>query len=364
MRSVEKVRVLVVDDSAFMRKILSDIITSDGRCEVIAKASNGIEALKLIKELKPDVITADVEMPKMNGIELLRELYKDHKVPAIMVSSITEEGAKVTVEALSLGAVDFITKPRNLFNINSDDIKKNLINKVIAASNIPSWKLTRATPQPIRKAPVMNVPATKDCIDGHCTNVQQAVCIGTSTGGPKALQVVLSSLKKTIDAPILIVQHMPKGFTASLANRLNSLSEILVKEAEDGDVLRNGIAYIAPGDQHMKIAKVSKNKYKIVLDSETPPDRGHRPSYDVTLQSVSSVFEEKLTGVIMTGMGSDGAIGLERLKRKHSAYIIAEDKESCVVYGMPKAVVDKNIADQIAVVENIGKILNEKIGVK
>lgn len=360
-----KVKVIVVDDSAFMRKILSDLICSDGRCEVIAKATNGIEALKLIKELKPDVITVDVEMPKMNGIELLRELYKEVKVPAIMVSAITKEGADVTIEALHLGAVDFITKPDNIFNISTDTIKKHLINKVVAASRISLRKLTRVSTavKSIEQKKKPRILHKEDCIDGHCDVINQCVCIGTSTGGPKALQIVLSKLHKGFNAPIFVVQHMPMGFTASLANRLNSMSDILVKEAEDGETVRKGIAYIAPGGQHMSVRRVHNQKYRIVLDGNKAPIKGHRPAYDETLASISQEFREKVVGVIMTGMGSDGAEGLERLKRDKQAYIIAEDKESCVVYGMPKAVIDKKIADDIAVVEEIAKILNEKIGV-
>ncbi|WP_105618036.1 protein-glutamate methylesterase/protein-glutamine glutaminase [Vallitalea okinawensis] len=357
----EKIKVVVVDDSAFMRKILSDLIMSDGRCDVIGKASNGLEAIEVIKNNKPDVITVDVEMPKMNGIEMLKELYKTDKIPAIMISSITTEGAKETLEALSLGAVDFITKPENIFSINSEEIKNDLISKVVTAANIPSWKIAKsqfkiqAKPIQVKQDKNLDMSVFSDHID-------QLVTIGTSTGGPKALQTVISHINKGFNAPILIVQHMPKGFTASLASRLDTMSEIHVKEAEDGEILKKGVAYIAPGDKHMVIKRMSTYKYKILLD-DSEKVRGHKPSCDVMMTSVANEFKHHTIDVIMTGMGADGSLGLKELTTKLKSYVIAQDKDSCVVFGMPKAAIDLGLANEVTDLKNISHILNDKIGV-
>lgn len=358
-----KIKVLVIDDSAFMRKILSDIIMSDGRCEVVGKAANGLEGLDMIKELKPDVLTVDVEMPKLNGINMLKELYKTTKIPAIMISSLTKDGAKETLEALSLGAVDFITKPENIFGIKSSEIQKDLVDKIVTAADIPSWKITKSA---IRVSPVqLDANSTgNDVADltGYSDHVDQLITIGTSTGGPKALQNVLSHIEKNINAPILIVQHMPKGFTASLATRLNGLSQIHVKEAEDGDILRKGVAYIAPGDRHMLIQRMNRHKYKIILD-DSERVKGHKPCHDKTLKSVAEEFIHPTVNVIMTGMGADGSEGLKELTKNLTCYNIAQDKETCVVFGMPRSVINLNLAHEVTELKNISHILNEKIGV-
>lgn len=358
----KSIKVLVIDDSAFMRKIISDIIEQDSRCEVVGKASNGIEGLELIKTLKPDVLTVDVEMPKMNGLNMLKELYKTKKIPAVMLSAITKDGAKETLEALSIGAVDFVTKPENIFGIKGTHIQEQLIEKIITAAGVSERKITQSIVRPVITRPKREVKEEHNDLTTHSDHVTKLITIGTSTGGPKALQRVLTKVEEDIDAPILIVQHMPKGFTASLAARLNQLSDIHVKEAEDGEVIRKGVAYIAPGDFHMTLESVNRHKYKIKLD-DSPRVKGHKPCHDVLLNSVTSCFKHGTVNVIMTGMGSDGTEGLSQLTQQLESYTIAQDKESCVVFGMPRSVINLGIADEVVDLNQIGSILNKKIGV-
>ncbi len=343
-----KIKVLIVDDSAFMRKILSDIVSSHPDIDVINTAKNGEEAIKKIQQDKPDVVTLDVEMPIMDGLSALKKIMNDYPVPVLMLSSLTKEGADSTIKALQYGALDFIAKPSNIFKINVDDMKKQLIDKIIIASKVKFRKnlLYKNNSLSVTKKAVHRPKRTSS----NNGKTKKIVAIGTSTGGPRALQNVLPHIPKDIDAAIVIVQHMPPGFTKSLANRLDSISEISVKEAEHNDILLPGHAYIAPGSEHMEVIK-DGDSFIIKLNKELPVS-GHRPSVDVLMDSLAKTGVRNIVGVILTGMGSDGAVGLKNLKG-NSAYIIAQDEESCVVFGMPKSAIKLGVVDKVLPIDDI-----------
>lgn len=342
---MKKIRVLVVDDSAFMRKVISDLLMNDKQIEVIATARNGEDALKKIKTLNPDLMTLDVDMPVMDGIETLKRVMKEHPLPVVMISSMTKEGTSNTLLAMELGAVDFITKKSGSISLDFHKSKKELIEKVKLASqvNVLSSK--------VKKKPIQTASHVSRHYPKRHRNVKKIIAIGTSTGGPKALQKVLTQLPKRIDAPILIVQHMPQGFTQSLAERLNRLCDISVKEAKDGELLKNGVAYIAPGGLHMKVKRTG-DSLSLTCD-ESVLRRGHRPSVDVLFESISKIDGYEVIAVIMTGMGSDGSDGLRALKQNLPCYAIAESEESSVVFGMPKAAIKTNLVDEVAHLEDI-----------
>lgn len=340
------IKVLIVDDSAFMRKVIADMVESSEKLTVVGTAKNGSEAIRLIKSLKPDVVTLDIEMPVMDGLTALEQIMKESPTPVIMLSSLTKQGAQETLKALDLGAVDFITKPSSLIKVSTPQMREELISKIEASSHA---RLS-ATKKCLKPPPKERIGFTSYKPASTFRHFKKVIAIGTSTGGPRALQDVIPYLPKDIDASILIVQHMPPGFTKSLAERLNSMSQIGVKEAEHGDVMQAGWAYIAPGDQHIRVYKES-NQLVIKLDSG---DRvsGHRPSVDAMLDSIVALELSNVIGVIMTGMGADGAQGMKNLKN-HRGYVIAQDEQSCVVYGMPKSAVILNAVDKVVGLSNI-----------
>lgn len=357
MAFVKKINVLVVDDSAFMRKIISDFLSSDNRIEVIDTARNGEDALKKIKGNPPDVVTLDVEMPIMNGLDTLREIMGSHPLPVVMLSSTTHEGAENTLTAIEFGAVDFIEKPSGAISLDLYKVRDELIEKVINASEA---NLTKLRPKQDRvKEEGLRYQNKRghvqDAVSPAHVNKKKLICIGTSTGGPKALQEVLVNIPKRINAPILIVQHMPRGFTKSLASRLNSICDIQVKEAEHGEILQNGVAYIAPGGFHMKIKKLG-SALTIHID-QSMTRNGHRPSVDVLFESVNEISGYEKIAVIMTGMGTDGSHVLSTMKATGDVKIIAESQDSCIVYGMPKAAVATNSVDVIVGLEQISEMI-------
>ncbi len=343
-----KIKVLVVDDSAFMRKVLSDIITSHPDINVIDTAKNGEEAIAKIQKHNPDVVTLDVEMPIMDGLSALQRIMDSHPVPVLMLSSLTQQGADATIKALQYGAVDFIAKPSNIFKINVDDMKKQLQDKIIVASKVNCRKKILHKAQVHKKARKIESNTKKST--SRQAKLRKIVAIGTSTGGPRALQNILPNLPKDIEAAFVVVQHMPPGFTKSLANRLDSISEINVKEAQHNDILLPGHGYIAPGSHHMEVVK-EDDKFKIKLN-QNPQVCGHRPSVDVLMDSLASLRSSDVVGVILTGMGSDGAKGLKNLK-KNKTHIIAQDEESCVVFGMPKSTIKLGVVDKVLPIDDI-----------
>jgi two-component system chemotaxis response regulator CheB len=349
------IEVLVVDDSAFMRKVLSDILDSAGDIRVSGTARNGLEALDKIKEIKPDVITLDVHMPAMDGLSCLREIQKITDTPVIMLSSMTVDGGKATIEALESGAIDFITKPAGLFEISADEKKAEIIEKVRMAYGVMKRK------KDLRQA--AKTDNTADRTNDSCRELKTLIVIGTSTGGPKALQEVIPYIPEDISAAILIVQHMPPGFTKSLAERLNSLSGICVKEGEDGEIIRPGFAYIAPGDFHMEVEKCRDGAMKIRTTREKPIG-GHRPAVNVLMESVARTGFPSVIGVIMTGMGSDGKEGIIKIKESNKAVVICQDEISCVVYGMPKSAISTGLVDAIVPLKEIAGVIVKYMGVE
>lgn len=350
-----KIRVLVVDDSAFMRKVIQQILLEDADIEIVGVARDGMEALRIAKEKSPDVITLDVEMPVMDGISCLERLLVQGKYGVVMVSSLTTEGAAATIRALEIGAVDFFPKPANLFSISQDARKRELIDKVRVAGQARTHLLPAlpATPPAVPKAAFRSV---------RSDNFKSLIALGISTGGPRALQSVIPNLPANLPAPVLIVQHMPPGFTKSLATRLNDISQIEVREAEDGDVLKAGCVYIAPGDHHLDLTN-DDGHLKIRLDRLSPPVNGFRPSVDFMMDAVRKAGIRDAIGVIMTGMGADGSRGLRDLKRDNGAHIIAQDEKSCSVFGMPRAAIELGVVDEVVPLENIAASIARKAGV-
>ncbi|SEM21280.1 two-component system, chemotaxis family, response regulator CheB [Paenisporosarcina quisquiliarum] len=355
-----KKKLLIVDDSAFMRKLISDFFIDHKSIEVIGIARNGKDAIEKIKTLQPNVITMDVEMPVMNGLEALRQIMSDMPVPVVMLSSTTKSGAESTMQAMEYGAVDFIAKPSGTISLDLHKIKEELVEKVENAAQVSINKMKKRSPLPLNNRVTKNVEVKKmtdspNVIKWDKMN-KKMVLIGTSTGGPRALQEVITKLPSNIKAPVLIVQHMPAGFTKSLAQRLNQLSAIEVKEAEDGDVLQNGHAYIAPGGYHMRIQKRGSSYY-IVLDDKEAPRSGHRPAVDVLFEDNSQFNDFDKIAVIMTGMGSDGSLGLKQLKNSGNVVAIAEAASTCIVYGMPKAAVETNLVNEVVDLDQIAKTI-------
>lgn len=349
------IKILVVDDTILYRKVIGDILKSEADIEVVGTANNGKVAISRIASLKPDLLTLDIEMPVCNGLEVLEYLRQNHPhISAIMLSSLTRKGGDMTMKALELGAFDFIPKPEGgSMAENQALIKEALIPKVkayarrLSIKNIlkggqrtPSGQITRpsrgttATP---KTEPVKTVPTKRRLLPSTI------ITVGISTGGPNALTRMLPMLTAPIGVPIVIVQHMPPLFTKSLANSLDGKCSLQVKEAEDGEVLQNDVVYIAPGGKQMKIvANIgSHGKVKITDDA---PENNCKPSADYLFRSVASLYKEKATAVIMTGMGNDGTKGLRLIKR-HGSPVIAQDEESCVVYGMPKEAVNAGVVD-------------------
>lgn len=356
-------KILLVDDSALMRRVLCDIINSDERFHVEDRATNGLEALDLLSRKSYDAVVLDVNMPKMNGLELLKEMQK-YKISArvMMASTATKEGAKTTLDALELGALDFIHKPDSASDCRGDDFKRRLIDilAVVADSRPPVFQ-SAAKRQEERE----NIKKMSTLVQKHGAHVvgQKIVAIASSTGGPKALQSVIPLLPARLQAPVLIVQHMPKGFTASLAERLNTLSELEVHEAAEGDVLENGHVYLAMGGSHMNVVMNSSGKYTIHYTDE-PPREGVKPCANYMYESLEDSRFDQVVCVVMTGMGADGTQGIKHLKEKKKLHVIAQEQSSCAVYGMPKSIVTAGLSNQVVPLEQIAQEIILNVGVK
>ena len=340
---MKNIRVLVVDDSAFLRRAIPRILESHPEIEVIGTASNGQEALEKIKELQPDVITLDVVMPVMDGLTALKIIMRDMPTPVIMVSSLTTKGAKETLEALSLGAVDFISKPSGQISLDIDTVSDTLLKKIKAAyvSKVKIASQIDVTRQKFRdlmtdlstgKVPPATIPTkAKDPVAGR-----SLVAIATSTGGPAALQMLLPGLPADLNAGVVIVQHIASGFTLPLAERLDSLSKIKVREAKDGMPIRPGEALIAPAGIHLHVA--SANGSLVIRLTQEPVNALHHPSADVLFQSIAKCCPKETCAVIMTGMGDDGARGMLAIQQA-GGWTIAQDEATSVIYGMPRKAV-------------------------
>lgn len=335
------IKILVVDDSLVMRKAISRMLSKDANIQVVGTANDGRDALEKIETLKPDVITMDVEMPVMNGLEALRQIMSKNPIPVIMMSALTKEGAEITMEALSLGACDYVTK--DFANANSSLYTKEaeLLAKI---KNVAKNKVRFL----LRKLDVIKKPIF---LDPDQKIKHEILSIGASTGGPPALQHILSKLPKGFPIPVIIAQHMPKLFTQSFSQRLDAISQLYVKEAEQNEPLAPGVALVAPGNTHVALKRKGK---EVVVDFVNETKYIYRPSVDLLMSSTASVYEERSIGVILTGMGNDGLNGMKEIRSKNG-YIIAQDEETCVVYGMPKAVVSAKLADCILPIDKISE---------
>ncbi len=333
------IKVLVVDDSRVMTKIVSKILEKDPLIQVIGTAGSGSEAIEKIEKLKPEVVTLDVEMPGMNGIEALRHIMSVNPLPVIMLSALTRDHADITMEALSIGACDFVTK--DFSNFTLADKEQELIGKVKdVAKNRAKVRL---------KALLSTHPARPLSITPGLAARRSILSIGASTGGPPVLQYILSHLPKDFPVPIVIAQHMPRLFTQSFAERLDKISPLLVKEAEDNEPLAPGVALIAPGDTHVALRR--KNG-QVTVQKVNSTTYIYRPSVDLLMSTTAVVYGSSAAGLILTGMGNDGLAGLKDLKSQ-GGYVIAQDEETCVVYGMPKAVINAGLADAVLPIERM-----------
>jgi two-component system chemotaxis response regulator CheB len=337
---MDKTRVLIVDDSALIRSLMREIINSQPDMEVVGQAPDPVTARELIKQLNPDVLTLDVEMPRMNGLDFLEKLMRLRPMPVVMVSSLTERGNEVTLKALELGAVDFVTKPKVGVSDGLNEAASEIAEKVRAAARarVRRHSLNVAAPA-----------APRPLAGQFLQTTEKLICLGSSTGGTEALKEVFTRLPASSPA-VLVTQHMPETFTQSFAQRLNGLSAMTVKEAEHNERVLPGHAYIAPGHSHLLVKK-SGAYYYTELSKAEPVNR-HRPSVDVLFHSAAQVLGPNAVGVILTGMGKDGAQGLLAM-RQAGAHTIAQDEASCVVFGMPKAAIDLGAALEVAPLTDI-----------
>ncbi|MHC1610231.1 MAG: protein-glutamate methylesterase/protein-glutamine glutaminase [Candidatus Methanospirareceae archaeon] len=342
----KKIRVLVVDDSAFMRILVSDMLSTDPEIEVVGVARNGEDGVEEAKRLSPDVITMDLEMPKMNGIEAVKHIMAEKPTPVVMLSALTKRGAETTLEALANGAFDFVTKPSGTLSLDIEKVKEELILKIKSAyASSPAGKTWTCTGHGMKRVEdAREYGAGGGAEAGRIS--KKVVVIGSSTGGPRALEVIFSALPHSIPAGILVVQHMPPYFTNSLAERLDRHSPVHVREGEEGDVITDGSALVAPGDYHMTV-----NSGKIHLNKE-PPVNSIRPSIDVTMQSTARTYGPKTVGVILTGMGKDGAAGMKAIKES-GGKTIACDEETSTIFGMPKEAIKLGCVDRIVPLHEI-----------
>ena len=344
--SAQPVRVLVVDDSALMRKLIPQILETDNSIQVVGTAMDGNFGLKKIDELKPQVITLDLEMPGMGGLDMLKEIMRRHRIPVIVVSSHSTEGASVTLKALSLGAFDFVSKPNDVSS-RMPEVAQELISKIKAAAQSRGIPIHAATDFPVPVPRPKGKPREKRA-------PTKIVAIGISTGGPQSLQYLLAQLPTDFPGSIVVVQHMPEGFTEMFARRLDECCSLNVKEAQSGDLLLAGRVLICPGSRHMKLKRLPLGDIAILSDD--PRVNGHRPSADVMFKSVAEEFGQRALGLLMTGMGEDGAHGLGLIKAA-GGMTIAQGEQSCIVFGMPKAAIERGHAMRVVELEALASTL-------
>ena len=349
------VRVLVVDDSAFFRRRLSEILNSDSHIEVIGTASDGREAIAQVEKLRPDVVTMDIEMPVMDGITAVRRIMQANPTPILMFSSLTTEGAKATLDALEVGAMDFLPKRMEDISQDREAAKRQLCARVrlISARGLKKVTIAQSRVKPeVKITPAMQRPSTER------KGQFKLVAIGTSTGGPVALQQVMTSLPASFSTPLLLIQHMPGTFTPAFSERLNKLSQINIKEAADGDRIERGWAYLAPGGKQMLLEEQAGSTVIRIIDGDG--SQTYKPSVDITFGSASKIYGGSVLAVVMTGMGADGREGARMLK-KAGATIWAQNKETSVIYGMPAAVTEAGLADNVLALKDIGPGIVEAV---
>ncbi|ACV46385.1 MULTISPECIES: protein-glutamate methylesterase/protein-glutamine glutaminase [Halomicrobium] len=339
-------RAVVADDSHFMRSVISDIL-DEGGVDVVAEAKNGREAVALVDEHRPDVVTMDVEMPEMDGISAVEQIMEQCPTPVLMLSAHTDENADVTFEALDVGAVDFFTKPGGEVSMEMSRLKDQLLEMVLSVADVDVSGTSGRTPTASpNRSPTSTPEAVADDYDANPTLI-----IGSSTGGPKMVESVLSELPLAADFRVLVVQHMPGGFTGRFAQRIDARSDYDVREAQDGDRISGGEALIAAGDYHLRVKNYRNGRLRVKL-SDDPPVNSVRPAVDVTMETAADVIDDPLVGVILTGMGNDGAAGIERIKAA-GGRTIAQDEATSAVYGMPQRAAETGCVDSILPIEEI-----------
>jgi two-component system chemotaxis response regulator CheB len=362
-----KKNILIIDDSALMRRVLSDIINSDDRFRVTELALNGLEGLTILQNRGKefDAVLLDINMPKMNGLELLAELKNQNiKATIIIVSTIAKSDARETIRALELGAFDFVTKPESYLEVKSNLFSDRLLECLITATQAERIIEKENPPTKIERS-VLPVKESlhKKVTDKLPQGANKLVALACSTGGPKALHCVIPNLPGNLDAGILIVQHMPSGFTKSLADRLNELSQLTVKEAEDGDILTKGTVYIAKGGYQMRLIKQDKGNFRISISKEAAR-HGLLPCADIMYESLVDTKFDQITCVVLTGMGGDGTAGITQLNKKQNIYVIAQNEETSIVYGMPKVIRDAGLVDEVVALNDVSDAITKNVGVR
>jgi two-component system chemotaxis response regulator CheB len=361
-----KKKILVVDDSALMRRVMCDIINSDERFQVVQQAYDGETAYELLKKNQYDGVVLDVNMPKLNGIQLLGKLQRDKiRAKIMMASTDTRDGATVTLESLELGAIDFVEKPANIAYLKGDAFKNNFLDTLEAVVESRQTNISAIPSAPKEKA---KRETTKELVTivkkSHpkATGGQKIVALACSTGGPKALQSVVPRLPKELAAPVVIVQHMPGGFTKSLAERLDSISQIKVKEAQEGETLECGIVYIAMGGKHLNI--VAKGGRSVIKYTDEPPREGVKPSANYMYESLKKSNYSQIICVVLTGMGADGTKGIVNLNKSKRIHVIAQDEATSTVYGMPKAIKLTGLVNQVTPLDDVAQEIIMNVGVR
>lgn len=354
-----KKNILVVDDSALMRRVICDIINSDDTFQATDVCRDGLEAYEKLKTRSYDGVVLDVNMPRMDGLELLDKLQKEHiKSNIVMVSTTTTKDADVTILAMERGALDFVTKPSNVIEAKGEVFKNELLNILNA---VLKTERTRSLERKAPVKPVVTLARSNPSAGKRFKN--KIVALACSTGGPKALQSVIPYLPANLDAPMVLVQHMPAGFTNSMANRLDEISKIHVKEAQEGEVLKKGTVYIAPGGKHMEVKKCPDGSHKIAFN-DMPPIGGLKPCANITYDSLRTCGFDQVVCVVLTGMGADGTNGILELSKSKPIYTIAQDVNTCVVYGMPKSIVETGLVNEVLPLTEIANSITKNVGVK
>ena len=350
--------ILIIDDSALMRRVISDIIEADQRFKVIGAAINGLAGISMLQENagKVDAVLLDINMPRMNGLEFLAEIKKQNLVTiVIVVSALTTRDAMETIQALELGAFDFLKKPEGLEELRSNDFSDRLLACLAVATKLKGLEPQRtiSTEPSLQRKQYVSVHKAKN----------KLVALACSTGGPRALHNVIPSLPKDMEAGVVIVQHMPEGFTKSLAERLNSISQIPVKEAEDGDVIKKGRVYIAKGGRMLRVTKDDKDNHIIRLSKEAP-QHGLLPCADIMYTSLVDTDYDEITCVVLTGMGSDGTAGISELSKKKNIHVIAQDRKTSIVYGMPRTIRMTGLVDKVVSLNEVSEAIIKNVGVR
>ncbi|MCS3922978.1 protein-glutamate methylesterase/protein-glutamine glutaminase [Methanosalsum natronophilum] len=356
------IKAIVVDDSAFMRKVISDILDNDSEIDVIATARNGKDAIEKIERYRPDVVTLDIEMPVLNGLEALGYIMSECPTPVVMLSSLDEKGAETTLTAFEYGAVDFVHKTSGSISLDISSLANEICSKVKIAASVDVKKLNfmeehvcKNIQQNSQKTVVKGIPVEKKVQVIEKAHINKKIlAIGSSTGGPRALEKIIPNLPKNFPAAVLVVQHMPASFTASFSKRLDLHSNLKVKEAEEGDIVKEGLVLIAPGDFHMEVIeeKIKGKLEGVIRLNKNPKEKGVRPAVNVLFRSIAPIYGSNILSLVLTGMGSDGLDGVNEIKRM-GGITYAEHKETCVVYGMPKVIVDNNLAEKVIPLDKI-----------